>query len=59
MVITDAKYIKDEFVSEIQRFRCTIDGEDAVVPIDPQNRHYVEAMKQVDAGELTIADADE
>jgi len=25
---------------------------------DPANRHYAEIMRQVDAGELTIADAE-
>ena len=28
------------------------------VPLEPANRHYAEIMRQVDAGELTIADAD-
>ena len=28
------------------------------VPLDPANRHYAEIMRQVDAGELTIQDAD-
>ena len=28
------------------------------VPLDPGNRHYDEIMKQVAAGDLTIADAD-
>jgi len=37
---------------------ATIDGVEMVVPLDPNNRHYAEIMRQVDAGELTIADAD-
>jgi len=28
------------------------------VPINPANRHYAEIMRQVEAGELTIQDAD-
>ena len=28
------------------------------VPLDPANRHYAEIMRQVEAGELTIEDAD-
>ena len=28
------------------------------IPHDSNNRHYAEIKKQVDAGELTIADAD-
>ena len=38
---------------------ATIDGIEMSVPLDPTNRHYAEIMKQVDAGELTIAEADE
>jgi hypothetical protein len=29
------------------------------VPLDPANRHYAEILKQVEAGTLTIADADD
>jgi antitoxin (DNA-binding transcriptional repressor) of toxin-antitoxin stability system len=29
------------------------------VPLDPANRHYAEIMRQVEAGELTIQDADD
>ena len=32
--------------------------ESTSVPIDPSNTTYAEIMRQVDAGELTIADAD-
>ena len=28
------------------------------VPLDPANRHYAEIMRQVEAGELTIQEAD-
>jgi hypothetical protein len=28
------------------------------VPLDPANRHYAEILKQVEAGTLTIADAE-
>ena len=38
--------------------QATIDGEAMTVPVDPANRHYAEIMRQVKAGELTIADAD-
>ena len=37
---------------------ATIDGEKMFVPMDPANRHYAEILRQVAAGELTIADAD-
>jgi hypothetical protein len=35
-----------------------IDGVEMYVPIDPANRHYAEIMRQVEAGQLTIEDAD-
>jgi hypothetical protein len=35
-----------------------IDGIEMSVPLDPANRHYAEIMRQVEAGELTIQDAD-
>ena len=38
--------------------KATIDGVEMSVPLDPANRHYIEIMRQVDAGDLTIADAD-
>ena len=38
---------------------AVIDGVTMFVPIDPANRHYDEIMRQVAAGTLTIADADD
>ena len=38
---------------------ATIDGVQCVVPVSPGNRHYDEIMRQVKAGTLTIADADD
>jgi len=37
---------------------ANIDGTEMSVPLDPANRHYAEILRQVAAGELTIADAD-
>jgi hypothetical protein len=58
MNITSAKYIVDTVTSENASIRIVIDGEEVYVPLDPANRHYAEIMRQVNAGELTIADAD-
>ncbi len=57
MNITSAQYQTDidDTPSIIQ---ATIDGVEMFVPLDPANRHYAEIMRQVEAGELTIADAD-
>lgn len=38
--------------------KTIIDGKEMFVPIDNGNVHYAKIMRQVDAGELTIADAD-
>jgi len=58
MKITNAKYMEHVASNETIGIAATIDGQDVTVPIDPDNRHYAEIMKQVAAGELTIADAD-
>ncbi len=36
-----------------------IDGVEMQIPIDPNNRHYAEILKQVEEKKLTIKDADE
>ena len=57
MNITSAKYI--EYNGENTVILVVIDGITMSVPNNsPANRHYAEIMRQVDAGELTIADAD-
>ena len=56
MNITAAQYI--EFEGEISRIKATIDGQEMSVPLDPANRHYFEILRQVEAGELTIAEAE-
>ena len=38
--------------------RATIDGQQLFVPLDPANRHYAEILRQVEAGELVIAEAE-
>jgi len=58
MKITDAQYMKSPIKNEICAINCVIDGEKASVPLDPDNRHYAEILRQVEAGTLTIKDAD-
>lgn len=57
MNITTAQYATgmDDNNCSIQ---ATIDGTEMSVPLDPANRHYAEILRQVDAGTLTIQDAD-
>ena len=56
--ITSAKYLKDEKTNENSSIKATIDGEEMFVPLAEGNRHYDEIMRQVEAGELTIEEAD-
>ena len=57
MNIVNAKYFKDS-LDNIDGIKATIDGQELSIPLDPNNRHYVEILRQVESGELTIADAD-
>ena len=58
MIITDAQYVFDSLEEVNSAIRVTIDGTEVTVPLDPANRHYAEILKQVAAGDLTIAEAD-
>ena len=57
MEITSAQYIQidDE---EINTIKATVNGKLSFVPISNGNTTYAEIMRQVNAGDLTIADAD-
>jgi len=37
---------------------CEVDGKHHTIPLDPANRHYAEIMRQVEAGTLTIIEAE-
>ena len=58
MNITSAQYNADTLTGDNVSVQATIDGIELSVPLDPANRHYAEIMRQVEAGELTIQDAD-
>ena len=59
MTITSAQYVENEFDAGTNLvIKATIDGVEMSVPLDPANRHYAEIMRQVEAGELTIAEAE-
>ena len=57
MVITNAQYLNDGDGGQLG-IKATIDVIEMFVPLDPANRHYAEILRQVEAGELTIAEAD-
>ena len=58
MEITNAQYVNGFMGEANAAIRATIDGQETFVPIDPANRHYAEIMRQVEAGELTIQEAE-
>ena len=55
--ITNAKYIKTSN-NVVIGVSCMFGDETIVCPIEPSNRHYAEILRQVEAGTLTIAEAD-
>ena len=57
MNITSAKYYKRQDGTN-GSVMGTIDNVVMSVPIDENNRHYAEIKTQVDAGTLTIEEAD-
>jgi hypothetical protein len=57
MLITNAQYLKND-KGELDTVRCSVDGTEMFVPLDPNNRHYAEILRQVKEGTLTIKDAD-
>tara|TARA_A100001391_G_scaffold34592_1_gene18859 strand:- start:1200 stop:1406 length:207 start_codon:yes stop_codon:yes gene_type:complete len=68
MIISNPQYYKIEIYNEKTNswelssdnygIKATIDGVSMEIPLDPNNRHYEEILRQVKAGTLTIKDAD-
>ena len=58
MNITSATQGTDELTGNPSSIQATIDGQLMSVPLDPSNRHYVEIMRQVEAGTLVVAEAE-
>tara|TARA_R100001015_G_C4433321_1_gene29639 strand:- start:52 stop:240 length:189 start_codon:yes stop_codon:yes gene_type:complete len=57
-IIADVKYQKDESGNQEQTVMATINGRRYGVPMVLDNVDWAEIKKRVDAGTLTIADAD-
>ena len=57
MNITYAKYEKN-LQDEVTSIYIIADDKHLKVPLRSENRHYAEIMRQVEAGELTIQEAD-
>jgi len=58
MNITSVQYQDPDGNGRIDTIKATIDGLEMSVPLNLTNRHYAEIMRQVEAGEITIADAE-
>ena len=58
MNIKDAQYMKSPINEKDIMIKAIVDGEESWIPLDPNNRHYAEILKQVKEGTLTIKDAD-
>ena len=63
ITITDVSYYKEidedgNLIGENVGIKATIDGDIWFVPLSVGNTHYDEIMRQVESGELTIADAE-
>ena len=56
MNITQAQYHQINSVNV--SIKATIDGTVWSVPLDPNNTHYAEILRQVKEGTLTIKDAE-
>ena len=58
MNIESAQYKVDLDGTTKVGIKAKIDGIWCVVPLEPANIHYAEILKQVEAGTLTIQEAD-
>ena len=59
MEIKTAQYIKESITNENSVIKVvTQEDEILFVPLDTANKHYVEILKQVADGDITIAEAD-
>ena len=57
MNITSAQYIAGSEAGQNASIKCTIDGTEMFVPLDPDNRHYQAILEWVAEGN-TIQEAD-
>lgn len=55
ITFTSAQYVN---VLDSQIIKAVVDGVELSIPLVAGNRHYDEIMRQVEAGTLTIQDAE-
>lgn len=59
MIISEVSKYNDLSGNAVENMvRAVIDGTTMFVAVDPADNYYAEIMRQVAAGDLTIADAD-
>ena len=58
MNITSAQYLNSPATGQPCSIKAIIDRQEMFVPLAAGNRHYNEIMRQVDAGELVIQEAE-
>lgn len=56
MEISNAQYVNLGF--DEQMIKAVIDGQESFIPICEGNKQYDEIIRQVEAGELTIQEAE-
>jgi CTP-dependent riboflavin kinase len=63
-IITSATYGRnpirenEDDIGDITCIKANIDGREMTVPLDPKNVHYAKIIELVEAGELTIEEAE-
>jgi len=59
MEFKNAKYLKNTLDENgLKTIEAVVNKETLHIPLDPENRHYAEILKQVKEGTLTIKDAE-
>ena len=58
MNISFAKYVANILDGENSSIKVVIENKEWSVPLDPANRHYAAIIEMVNAGTLTIKEAD-
>ena len=56
--IASAQYINDPTTGMADAITAIIDGIQMSIPLDPANRHYAEILRQVEAGDLVVQEAE-
>ena len=55
---SNAVWVRYENSDKKASIKATINGKETFIPLDPDNRHYAEILKQVAEGTLTIQEDD-